>query len=335
MNRKIDRIGIVGAGAWGTALTLVLRRTGCQAILWAYEPEVVEAITARHQNPAYLPGIALDPALQATNALADVARGDAILLVTPAQRLRGLATELKPYLAAGTPIVICAKGIEQHTGALLSEIVTGILPENPLAVLSGPSFAAEVARGLPTAITLAVRDKVIGERLLRAIGSAHFRPYLSDDLPGAEIGGAVKNVIAIACGIVTGRKFGDNARAALITRGLAEMARLGIAKGAHPETFMGLSGLGDLTLTCNGAQSRNFSLGKALGEGRSLGDILGERRSVAEGVTTAVSVVELANRLEVEMPISKAVHAILHENASIDATVEALLSRPFKSERLS
>jgi glycerol-3-phosphate dehydrogenase (NAD(P)+) len=334
MAGKIQRVGIVGAGAWGTALSLVVRRAGQKAILWAYEPELVEAINRSHENQIYLPGAALDPSVRATGSLAEVAKADALLLVTPAQPLRAIATRLAPHVADGTPIVICAKGIEQHTGALLSEVAAECLPGMPIAVLSGPSFASEVARELPTAMTLACRDKALGERLVAAIGSARFRPYLSDDVAGAEIGGAVKNVIAIACGVVAGCRLGDNARAALITRGLAEMARLGIAKGAHAETFMGLSGLGDLTLTCNGAQSRNFSLGVALGEGRKLGEILGERRSVAEGVTTAASVVELAKKLGVEMPISTAVHAILHQGASIDDTVAKLLARPFRGERL-
>ncbi|HYB11599.1 MAG TPA: NAD(P)H-dependent glycerol-3-phosphate dehydrogenase [Alphaproteobacteria bacterium] len=334
MAGKIQRIGIVGAGAWGTALSFVVRRAGHEAMLWAYEPEVVEAINGHHENPLYLSGVALDPTVRATGSLAEIAKADALLLVTPAQALRSIATRLAPHIGAGTPVVICAKGIEQRTGALLSEVAVECLPAIPLAVLSGPSFASEVARGLPAALTLACRDKAMGERLVAAIGSARFRPYLSDDLAGAEIGGAVKNVIAIACGIVAGCGLGDNARAALITRGLAEMARLGIAKGARPETFMGLSGLGDLTLTCNGAQSRNFSLGAALGEGRKLDDVLAERRSVAEGVTTAVSAVELAKKLGVEMPISTAVHVILHRGASIDDTVAKLLARPFKNERL-
>jgi glycerol-3-phosphate dehydrogenase (NAD(P)+) len=330
----MNRIGIIGAGAWGTALAIVLRGAGRQVTLWAYEAELVEAINSRHENPLYLPGIALDPAIRATAALAGLADAEALLLVTPAQETRAILARLAPQLAPGAPIIVCAKGIERHTGALMSEVAAEVLPETPLAVLSGPSFAAEVARGLPTALTLACEDAGLGALLLAGIGSARFRPYLSDDLVGAQIGGAVKNVIAIACGIVAGRRLGDNARAALITRGLAEMARIGLAKGAHPETFMGLSGLGDLTLTCNGAQSRNFSLGVALGEGRALAAVLGERRSVAEGVTTAISTVELASRLGVEMPISRAVHGVLHEGAAIDATIEALLSRPFRSERL-
>jgi len=329
----VTQIGIVGAGAWGTALALALTRARGDVTLWAYEAEVVAAINGRHANPLYLPDISLDPAIRATGSFAELGRSDILFLATPAQRLREIATALRPHLEPRTPVVICAKGIEEGSGALLSEVVAETLPGLPLAVLSGPSFAAEVARGLPTALTLATEEAELGRRLLSAIGSASLRPYLSDDPVGAQIGGAVKNVIAVACGIVAGRRLGDNARAAIVTRGLAEIARLGVAKGAHPETFMGLSGLGDLTLTCNGAQSRNFSLGVALGEGRRLTEVLAERRSVAEGVATASSVMALAGRLGVEMPISAAVHAILHRDAAIDDAIGSLLSRPFRSER--
>lgn len=331
----MQRIGIIGAGAWGTALALLLQRKVREVVIWAYEREVAQAINREHANALYLPGVALDPAIRAESELASVAEVELVLLATPAQHLRACVTGLAPRLGAQVPLVICTKGIEQRSAALMSEIVAELLPRAPLAVLSGPSFASEVAAGLPTALTLATRDQALGARLVGFLGSPQFRPYLSDDPTGAEIGGAVKNVIAIACGIVTGRRLGDNARAALITRGLAEMARLGLAKGAKAETFMGLSGLGDLSLTCNGAQSRNFSLGQALGEGRRLEEVLAERRSVAEGVTTAPSVVELARRLGVDMPISRAVTQVLHEGAAIDATIERLLARPFKSERLS
>ena len=331
----MTRVGIIGAGAWGTALAIVLRRNGHEVLLWAYEREVAEAINRDHANALYLPGIALDPAIRAADALPALAGSDLLLLAAPAQHLRAALKGLAPHLGATVPLVICTKGIEQGTTALMSEILVEHLPRAPFAVLSGPSFAREVALGLPTALTLATRDAALGRSLIASLGSAAFRPYLSDDPVGAEIGGAVKNVLAIACGIVQGRKLGDNARAALITRGLAEMARLGLAKGARAETFMGLSGLGDLTLTCNGAQSRNFSLGRALGEGRPLAAILGERRSVAEGVTTAASVVALAERLEVEMPIARAVEAVLHQGAAIEASIEALLARPFTHERLA
>jgi glycerol-3-phosphate dehydrogenase (NAD(P)+) len=239
---------------------------------------------------------------------------------------------LAPDLPPGVPVVICAKGIEEGSGALMSEVVAATLPEAPQAVLSGPTFAAEVARGLPTAVTLATPDEALGRRLIAALGTRSFRPYLSDDLLGAEIGGAVKNVLAIACGIVMGRRLGDNARAALITRGLAELVRLALARGGRAETLMGLCGLGDLTLTCSSLQSRNHSLGVALGEGRPLAEIVAGRRSIAEGVASAAATAALARRLGVDMPIVAAVDAILHHGAAIDAVIEGLLARPFKTE---
>ncbi len=327
-----QRIGIVGGGAWGTALAVTARRAGRDVILWAREAEVVETINERHENPLFLQGIALDPAIAASADLADAAAADALLLVVPAQHMRRIAAALAPLLRPGTPIVLCAKGIEQGTGAMMSEIAAAELPGVPLAVLSGPTFAAEVARGLPTAVTLATTDAALGQALIAALGTRSFRPYLSEDVIGAEIGGAVKNVLAIACGIVHGRRLGDNARAALITRGLAEMVRLAVAKGGRAETLMGLSGLGDLTLTCTGLQSRNHSLGAALGEGRSLAEVEGERRSIAEGVQSSAAVAALARRLGIDMPITAAVDAILHKGAAIDATIETLLGRPFRSE---
>jgi glycerol-3-phosphate dehydrogenase (NAD(P)+) len=329
----MQRIGIIGGGAWGTALALTARRAGREVMLWAREAEVVAAVNRDHANPLFLPGVALDPGIAATGAMAEAARGaDALLLVTPAQHLRTLVAALAPGLPPHLPLVICVKGIEEQSGALMSEVVAAVLPEAPLAVLSGPTFAAEVARGLPTAVTLASADRALGERLIGALGTRSFRPYLADDLVGAQIGGAVKNVLAIACGIVAGRRLGDNARAALITRGLAEMTRLARAKGGRPETLMGLCGLGDLVLTCTGMQSRNHSLGVALGEGRSLADIVAERRSVAEGVTSAAAAAALARRLGVDMPITVAVDAILHHGAAIDGAIAGLLARPFKSE---
>ncbi|HYE52039.1 MAG TPA: NAD(P)H-dependent glycerol-3-phosphate dehydrogenase [Azospirillaceae bacterium] len=326
------RIGVVGAGAWGTALALAARRAGSDVVLWAREPEVVEGINADRENRLFLPGIALEAGISATADWAGVAATDALLLVTPAQHLRAACRTLRPLLAPGVPVVICAKGIEIDTGSLMSEAVRQELPETPLAVLSGPTFAAEVARGLPTAVTLAIGDAEAGRRLVEAIGGRTFRPYLSDDVVGAQIGGAVKNVLAIGCGIVEGRKLGENARAALITRGLAEINRLGLALGARSETLMGLSGLGDLTLTCSSLQSRNMSLGHALGEGRALADILAERRTVAEGVYTASAVVKLAGRMGVEMPICAAIDAILNHGADVPSTIAALMSRPFKPE---
>ena len=301
---RYQSIGVIGGGAWGTALALAALRAGRQTLLWAREPAVVEAINTAHENRDYLPGVTLPAALRATGDWAEVARCDAVLLVSPAQHLRSACGQLAPHLRAGVPVVICAKGIELDSHALMSEAAAAALPPStPLAVLSGPTFAAEVARGLPTAVTLACADASIGAALVEALGSRTFRPYLSDDVIGSQIGGAVKNVLAIACGVVEGRKLGDNARAALITRGLAEITRLALALGGRAETLMGLSGLGDLTLTCSSLQSRNMSLGAALGAGRSLSDILAERRSVAEGVYTAAAVVGLAKAKGVDMPI--------------------------------
>lgn len=326
------RVGIIGAGAWGTALAAATRQAGRDVIVWAYEPEVAAAINGGHENSLYLPGITLDPAIRATADAAEAAGADALLLAVPAQRVRGLCVALAPALGHRPPLVICAKGIEQGSGALMTEVVAESLPGLPVAVLSGPTFAGEVARNLPTAVTLACADAGLAETLAAALRTPRFRVYQSTDVAGAQIGGAVKNVLAIACGIVEGRQLGDNARAALITRGLAEIVRLGLAKGAQAETFLGLCGLGDITLTCNATQSRNFSLGLALGQGETLEAILGARKSVAEGVFTASSVVGLARRLGVDMPIAEAIDGILNKGAAIDETIAGLLARPFRAE---
>jgi glycerol-3-phosphate dehydrogenase (NAD(P)+) len=329
---SLQRIGVIGGGAWGTALAVTARRAGRDVVLWAREAEVVAAINARHENPLFLPGIPIDPAIAATGDLTAAVAADAVLLVVPAQHLRAVAGALANALQPGTPVAICAKGVEETSGALMSEIAAAALPGSRLAVLSGPTFAGEVARGLPTAVTLATADPALGRALIAALGTRSFRPYLGDDLVGAEIGGAVKNVLAIACGIVAGRRLGDNARAALITRGLAEMVRLARAKGGRAETLMGLSGLGDLTLTCTALQSRTHSLGFALGEGKALAEILGPRRSIAEGVSSAAAIAALARRLAVDMPIVAAVDAILHRGADIDEAIAGLLARPFRDE---
>lgn len=329
----MKRLAIIGAGAWGTALATAARRAGNAVTIWARDPAIAAAINERHENPIYLPGITLDPAIAASSDLAEAMAGaDAALLAVPAQFLRGVLSALKPRLPPALPLLLCAKGIETATLATMTEIVEGICPSHPLAVLSGPSFAAEVAGDLPTAVVIASRDAALAESFMTALGSARFRPYLSEDPIGVELGGAVKNVLAIACGIVDGRRLGDNARAALITRGLAEMTRLGIAKGARAETFAGLSGLGDLVLTCGGAQSRNHALGHALGRGQSLEAALAGRRTVVEGVTSAASVTALAARLGVEMPIAVAVEAVLHRGMTIDRMIEQLLSRPRRAE---
>lgn len=327
-----QRVAVIGAGAWGTALALVARRAGRDVTIAAREVEVVAAINTTHRNDLFLPGVTLDEGIRATaEAGAAAAAADLIVLAAPAQHLRTVSAALAPHIAQERPVVLCAKGVERGTGKLMSEVLAETVPHAALAVLSGPTFAAEVARGLPTAVTLATREP-IGEALLAAIGSTSFRPYLSTDPVGTQIGGAVKNVIAIACGIVSGRGLGDNARAALMTRGLAEIMRLGAALGARPETLMGLSGLGDLSLTCNGQQSRNMSLGIALGQGQTLANALAGKRSIAEGVESAAAIAELASRRGVEMPIVAAVEAILHRGAAIDETIAGLLARPFKAE---
>ena len=328
----IDRVGILGAGAWGTALAHVLAHGGRDVLLWARRGELAEAINATHVNAPYLPAVTLPPALRATSRPEDLAHCEVLLLVTPAQHMRAIAARFAPLIGGDTPLVLCSKGIEQASGALMTEVAAEALPGRPLAVLSGPTFAIEVARGLPAAVTLAADDQALGAALVETLGSRRFRPYLSDDPIGAEVAGAVKNVIAVACGIVAGRHLGDNARAALITRGLAEIGRLAVAKGGRAETLMGLSGLGDLTLTCSAMQSRNFSLGAALGEGRTLTEIMAERRSVAEGVHSAAALTALAARLGVEMPISAAVDQVLNHGADIDQTIEGLLARPFRAE---
>ncbi|HMB78156.1 MAG TPA: NAD(P)H-dependent glycerol-3-phosphate dehydrogenase [Kiloniellaceae bacterium] len=325
-------IGVVGAGAFGTALAIATARAGRAVVLWARNPDLAAALEKDRENAVYLPGPKLAPDIAVTADLARVAACDVLLLVVPAQTLRPLCERLAPLVAAGTPLVSCAKGIEQESDCLMTEVLAAELPGNPAAVLSGPTFAIEVARGLPSAVTLAASDEALGRELVVSLGSRSFRPYLSMDPVGAQVGGAVKNVLAIACGIVTGRALGDNARAALITRGLAEIGRLGLAKGGRRETLMGLSGLGDLTLTCGAMQSRNYSLGVALGEGRGLTEILAERRSVAEGVYSAAAVNHLARKLELDMPITAAVDDVLNRGADIEDSIGGLLARPFKYE---
>jgi glycerol-3-phosphate dehydrogenase (NAD(P)+) len=329
----VKQIAIIGGGAWGTALAIVARRAGMSVTLWARDPAIVGAVNDQHENPVYLPGIPLDPVITATTDMAvALADAEAALLVVPAQFLRGVLVMLAPALPAATALLLCAKGIEAQSLRTMSELAGEIVPDSPVAVLSGPSFAIEVARDLPTAVTIASRDGSLARAFTAVLGTARFRPYLSQDPIGVEIGGAVKNVLAIACGIVEGRGLGHNARAALITRGLSEMVRLGHAKGAAAETFRGLSGLGDLVLTCTAGQSRNHALGEALGRGTGLAKALAGRRSVVEGVATAAAVARLAERLHVEMPIAAAVEGVLHRGLAIDALIEGLLSRPYRSE---
>lgn len=329
----MDRIGIVGAGAWGTALANVAATAGRAVTLWAHETDVVEGINAARENGVFLPGVRLDQGIVATSDLRDIAACDVVLWVTPAQFARRVLRDYSRFHRPGVPVVMCAKGIEEGTLCLMSEVLTQELPRSPWGVLSGPTFAAEVARGLPTAITLACADEALARRLAHAVGGPAFRPYWSQDVIAAEVGGAVKNVLAIACGIVSGRNLGHNAQAALITRGLAEITRLAVAKGASPVSLMGLAGLGDLILTATSMMSRNFSLGAALGQGRALADILGERRAVTEGVATARAVRDLAAKTGIDMPVSAAVAAVLFDGVDIAATISDLLARPLRAEQ--
>ncbi len=318
--------GVIGGGAWGTALAATLAGNG-PVTLWAREADVVAAINGARENPPFLPGIRLPAGISATEDLAAIAACPIVLLVVPAQHLR--TTLAQAALPAATPIILCAKGIEAGTHKLMLEVARDLVA-NPIAVLSGPSFAHEVAAGKPCAITLACEDRALGERLVTAMARPTFRLYQSDDVIGAEIGGAVKNVLAIACGVVEGAGLGLNARAALIARGFAEMTRFGVARGARPETLAGLSGLGDLVLTCSSENSRNFRLGVGLGQGRPLADLLAGP-AVAEGAATAPVLVEAARAAGVDMPIGAAVAALL-AGAPVPDTINALLARPLKAE---
>jgi len=331
-NMQLQSVGILGAGAWGTALATVARRAGRDVLLWAHEPETIAAINDAHFNEAFLPDVPLDPAIEATACFNEIATCDMLLMVTPAQHLRHIASEIKPYVHEGQPFVICSKGIEQETGKLMSQIAADLLPSAAIAVLSGPSFASEVARKLPAAVTLATGEEDMGRALSHALSSPPFRCYWSGDVLGAEIGGAVKNVYAIAAGIVVGKQLGASAQAGIVTRSFAEMARFGVALGAKLETLIGLSGLGDLVLTCGSPKSRNMALGVALGEGMTAQDALAGRLTVTEGVTTARAMVEIAQARGIELPIAEAVDAVITGTTTVDAAIESLLSRPLRSE---
>ena len=320
-------IGVVGGGAWGTALAQVVAASE-DVILWARETPVVAAINATHENADFLPGITLSPRIRATGTTGELAAADLWLVVAPAQHLRSVVAQCP--LATRPTLVLCSKGIEAGTLQLMAEVVRDVAGDLAVAVLSGPTFAAEVARGQPTAVTLACSDAGVGAALVARLARPAFRPYLSDDVIGAEIGGAVKNVLAIACGVVEGAGLGLNARAALIARGFAEMTRFGLARGARAETLAGLSGLGDLVLTCSSANSRNFTLGLGLGRGEPAATLL-DTRTIAEGAATAPVLVAAARAIGVEMPIAEGVAALI-KGAPVAAIVAALLGRPLKAE---
>jgi glycerol-3-phosphate dehydrogenase (NAD(P)+) len=323
-----NHIAVIGAGSWGTALALSCRRAGRQVTLWARD--AANAAELRHKRQSlYLPGVTIDEGIAIAGDIADAARADAILLAVPAQEVRTAAMTLAPLIADGAPLIVCAKGIERGSKKFMSEIVAECAPQAAPAILSGPSFATDVARGLPTAVTLATPDGALAAALARARGTASFRPYHSTDMRGAEIGGATKNVLAIAAGVVAGRGLGASAAAALTTRGFAELVRFGRAYGARFETMTGLSGLGDLILTCSSPQSRNYSFGTHLGRGQKPDEIHG---GLAEGVFTASVLVEMARDRAVDMPISAAVATLLGGTIGVDEAIESLLSRPFKAE---
>jgi glycerol-3-phosphate dehydrogenase (NAD(P)+) len=321
------KIGVIGGGAFGTAMACVLRRSGNETMVWAREPEVVAGINRDGVNALFLSGVRLVPGISATNDLAAASRDkDFIVVAVPAQHLRGVAANLRPSLPAGTPVVTCSKGVERGSCALMPEVLAETLPGAAIAVLSGPSFAREIAADLPCAVTLACADGRVRARLAREIANPRFCVHPSDDVIGAAIGGVMKNVIGIASGIAAGRKLGENARSTLVTLGLAETMRLGLAKGARAETFMGVSGVGDLMLTANSLQSRNTSLGVALGEGKKLADVLAARKEVTEGAFSIEAVASLAGRLGVEMPIAFALDEVLNHGADLDAAIARLMA---------
>jgi len=333
MTQKAEQVSVIGAGAWGTALAQSIANKGTHVTLWVREPELAKIINTNHENTTYFPGTSLSENITATNELKTAAENDIILIVTPAQFVRTTLQDLKPFITDTHMIVLCSKGIEMDSGGLMSNISQKILPNIPPAVLTGPNFAHEIARGEPAATTLACSDPVRAQQLQKAIGSRVFRPYITDDLVGAQLAGALKNVIAIACGIAHGMGLGESTRASLVTRGMGEIARLGHAMGAKYETFLGLCGIGDMMLTCSSEKSRNFSLGSALGRGQRLEDILKDRNSVTEGVYTAKAAVDLAHTHNVEMPICQAVHKCLNEGLRIDEAMQEMLNRPLKNER--
>lgn len=327
------KVGIIGGGAWGTALSIVANRAGSKAVMGTRNINVIQSIQEKRSNEIYLPSVFVDPGIVVTNNPVEVCRSDLVILAVPSNILRSACISISDMLDMKTPIIVASKGIERGSLLLMTEVVSSILPKNPVGVISGPNFADEAAKGLPTATTVASKDTATLDMMTYAIGGRLFRPYATTDVIGAQIGGAVKNIIAIACGITMGRKLGENARAALVTRGFAEMARLALAKGGKYETLMGLSGLGDLLLTCGSIKSRNMSFGVAIGQGQKKEDVLQQRgRSATEGVLAAESARKLAKKHDVSMPICDAIYRILYENMPIDSVINDLLQRPFAAE---
>ncbi|MCV6546511.1 MAG: NAD(P)-dependent glycerol-3-phosphate dehydrogenase [Cohaesibacter sp.] len=332
MTTPFQRISVLGAGAWGTALALNAARAGRDVTLWGRNAEALEQIASKRQLPRYLPGITFNQPLEVTKDLTEAADVDCILLVTPAQTTAKIAQEISFFVRKGTPVILAAKGLEKGTQRMMSEVLKDYLPQSKAAVLSGPSFAADVAANLPTAVTIAAETDLLAEQLCASLSHASFRPYASSDLIGVQLGGALKNVLAIACGIVQGKQLGASAHAALMTRGFAEIQRLAAKLGARSETLMGLSGFGDVTLSCSSHQSRNFSFGFALGEGKSLAELFSPGAKLSEGAYTARVAVELANQQGIEMPVAQAVADVLDQSITIDEAVEGLMKRPLRHE---
>ncbi len=326
-------VGVIGGGSWGTALAIAAQRAGSKVMLGTRNRNVIQSILEHRVNDVYLPQIFVDPAIEVTDDLPRVCKNEVLVMAVPSYCVRSACISISDSLAPEVPIVVGSKGVEKGSLLLMTEVVSSVLSRNTTAVISGPNFAGEVARGLPSATTLACVNKEVGARLVYALGSALFRPYWTEDTVGAQVGGVVKNVIAIACGIAIGRDMGENARAALITRGFAEMSRLAVAKGGKPKTLMGLCGLGDMVLTCSSLHSRNTAFGVALGQKTPVGQVvMNEGRGVIEGATSVESVVRLAEKLKVEMPISQAVHRIITLQHPVDEVIQTLIDRPFSEE---
>lgn len=328
----MNRISIIGAGAWGTALALTAFRAGSQVTLWSISLDEVETINQRHENVYRLPGIALDSSLHATTDPEETSKADMVILAPPAQYMRSVCETFRFILPAHVPLIIASKGIENESSLLMSQVIQEYFPRNPILVLSGPSFASDVAKKFPTAVALAADDLALSQRIANLLSSQYFRLYASKDIIGTQIGGACKNIIAIACGIIEGRELGDNARAALVTRGLAEITRLGCAMGGQLETFLGLSGVGDIMLTSLSAQSRNKSFGLAVGRGTSLDELLINKKTLTEGVHTISGAVSLAEKYRVNMPITFAMNDLLNGGGAVETLIENLLTRPLTAE---